>query len=560
MKNKVGLLLLALLPLGLLHADQIKPKGVYVNTLFTGLPVETIESMIATNRITSEDKLIMNKWPECYLSDNNYFVYQNWIVIDLGGKYDLSQIKIWNYCDTGTYQGLLGRGVKNASIWVSENEDTRFCYCTKNGNSWTPISPSNTRNYDLGADGEDKFYTEFGWKKIWTGEIPEGELVPEGTEIDPHQILDVQNKNIRYVGISVKSRWEGDSYTKTANGLQYILVKGVPSQGPSQISPPDMGKAIPTDTQLTWAPPANGKTVLRYRVFLDSADENAETEVTDHDTDRDETNCSFTFGQPLSGNTTYFWKVEAVLGDNSTLCSPVWSFTTKYPASEFPVIHPVGSFANTSFSKATPNKLVNDSVLDEMGRMRMPFLTGDQYLSSMQGLEGAPVENAVTNISMQWICFDLGHLYKLDRIKIWNYLESNPDNVDRVLRGVKKIRIYIGKENAICPKKIAHITNTNSEDYLDAFAGVTGWEEVFSGDLKRNPAGYLLRDGDAFPETDVIPLKKRVGRYLAIDIDTSYWNQSMTDYNEWRTFTFVGLGHVQITGKKYDKGSLVILK
>ena len=561
--------IISLLPLGHLQADQINPEKIYVNTLWWMLAGNgndaNIQSMINPERITPDDQLIMIDWPNFYLSDNGYKVYQNWIVVDLGRNYDLSEIKIWNYCDSEQNRALLARGVKDASIWVAEREDTQFCLCQNAGNGHAPISPSTTRNYDPSLKGADKFYTEFGWKKIWAGEIPEGETASSGDKLDPHMTLPVQNKNIRYVGISIDSNRynENDQFV----GLQYILVKGEPSQGPSQISPLDMSKVVQVDTPLTWNPPSNGKMVSKYNVFMGCADENAMTDVTDLDSDGDVTNCSFTLREPLLDHTAYFWRVEAVLEDNSTLCSPVWSFTTQYPVSEFPAIQPVIAVANTTFSPKTLANLVNDSVLDSMGRLSLPLSLENLYLSRNQDTV-QKADLALRGIDQQWIYIDLGKSYNLETVKIWNYLEANNNQADMILRkadmilrSIRNVRIYIGSEQAVCPSPMSPVTRKHPKDnFLDAFCEKDGWEEVFSGDLKRYPASYLLHDGDAFPATDILPLKGKLGRYLAIDVNTIYWNNSMTDHSTWGWFTYAGLGHVQITGEKYNKGSFIILK
>ena len=531
-----------------IYAEQIHPIFVTANSHFVweGKPLE-INTMIDPKRITENDQFIMqNGFADSFLSGMENAPSAHWIAFDLGNKYDLSDIKIWNYCDVPNngkeyYDQVLGRGVKEASIWVAEADVLLTSNYRVIGWTWS-------FNYNPSLDGEDKFYSQYGWKKIWSGSIPQGIFAEKGTPIDPQLNLQVENKNIRYIGIAVTSKWGSDPWGGQALGVSYLLAKGTPSKGVSLATPVDGYKNLYSGASLTWNPLAGDQAVLKYRVFLDT--ENASVDVTDTDADGDDSNCSFTPSEPFQGWTNYYWRVEAIREDQSVVSSSVRTFTAS-PESPSPVITPISAWANSSFDPESETNLFDIARLDnQRGLLARPGIK-HLYLS-----KSLPDDNKT---DQQWICFDLGAPYRLDLLRVWNYLEKYDQIADSGNRSVKNITIYLGRETAVLPQENSEVTGMNPDGHLDAFVNRAGWEKVFSGDIPRNPFSYSLVDGEPFPENKVIPLQKKLARFVAIDINTTYFDRAhMTQHTD--VINYAGMGHFQIHGEKLSKGSVILLK
>ena len=186
------------------------------------------------------------------------------------------------------------------------------------------------------------------------------------------------------------------------------------------------------------------------------------------------------------------------------------------------VITPVDIVANSQYDSGTiPGNLINPSHLNDSNQ-HIPRAYNKNWLAS-DALD--PASN--------WIFVDLGGLYSLDEIRIWNYHE-NGGGAEVSGRSTKASSIWVGGANAELP--IAG-QNTN------VFNSDNGWSSIWAGDLKQGPSSVYASTG--IDPTNVFDVSGQTKiRYVGIDI-TSRWGA------DGFTSKAPGLSYIQVVGKGF---------
>lgn len=175
-------------------------------------------------------------------------------------------------------------------------------------------------------------------------------------------------------------------------------------------------------------------------------------------------------------------------------------------------IDPGNVTASSQITDANPNfdriddYIVNGSGLS--GGQHVGAVEGNMWLSSANGFGGIDPDPRVT--------FDLGGLYTIDQIQVWNYNE-NPPNLTS--RGVNAVTINYGATPAL-GSSVPGITNFAQANAQDTYTG-----EVF----------------DSFTPF--------VARYLEFDIDSNHGDTS----------GFFGLSEVQFEGSLIPEPTSALL-
>ncbi|MHC4962987.1 MAG: hypothetical protein ACYTGA_12820, partial [Planctomycetota bacterium] len=135
-----------------------------------------------------------------------------------------------------------------------------------------------------------------------------------------------------------------------------------------------------------------------------------------------------------------------------------------------------------------------------------------------------------------WVYIDLGAIYDLDEIRIWNYTET--DTVNNLLgRCVKVSSLWIAADGAALPPTMT-ATGTDS-----AFTPAMGWTSIWAGDLNIGETTTDPVDPD-----QVFDASANTGiRYVGINIDSRYGEDPNT-YPTPYTNNAPGLGYIQVTG------------
>jgi hypothetical protein len=95
-------------------------------------------------------------------------------------------------------------------------------------------------------------------------------------------------------------------------------------------TPADGATDAATDQVLSWQP---GQTTVKHHVYF-GGDRDAVTQGAAGADKGTQTETTFTPG-PLDPVTTYYWRVDEIKVDGSTVAGPVWSFTTCLPVEDF---------------------------------------------------------------------------------------------------------------------------------------------------------------------------------------------------------------------------------
>lgn len=214
-----------------------------------------------------------------------------------------------------------------------------------------------------------------------------------------------------------------------------------------------------------------------------------------------------------SGNQNRYNIGSATSGPTPPSEVPVLTLTTDNPR----LIDNAGitAIASTEWTATTPNRLAIQAV-DGSG-LSGPLLKGASHNNSPQNVW---LSNQSLPVADQWIRVDLGDVYVLDAVKIWN--DSHPN------RGVLQADIYTA---------------------IDAFNSAGD-----PGNPDDNPANWLLQfpDRQFLPynsvSEDILDLSGITARYFAIAIDTNTGGDSL-----------VGLGELQFFGTLVPEPSALFL-
>ncbi len=183
------------------------------------------------------------------------------------------------------------------------------------------------------------------------------------------------------------------------------------------------------------------------------------------------------------------------------------------------VITPEAVVASSQYSSASgPGHLIDPSHLSD----------STQHIAKKWGSNWFASNKLDT--SANWVYVDLGDSYSLDEIRIWNYHEICPSEVNG--RGTKGCSVWVGSKNADLPK-----ADQNSNIFISG----KGWNKVWAGDLKQGPStkGPISDIGP----TNVFEVSGQAKvRYVGIDI-ASRWGKDP------HTTKPPGLSYIQVTGK-----------
>lgn len=152
-----------------------------------------------------------------WLSSNGSLAADQWVYIDLGAEYDLSEVQIWNYNSSSTGAGEVSRrGVDDYELFVGVTGAT------------LPVAASSTA------------FVLAGWSSVASGNLvkgPDSDPNSPGTAyaLDAGNTISVTNTSVRYIGIQIGSRQGPDPYTANSVGLGQIQVISVPEPSSSAL-------------------------------------------------------------------------------------------------------------------------------------------------------------------------------------------------------------------------------------------------------------------------------------------------------------------------------------
>ena len=135
----------------------------------------------------------------------------------------------------------------------------------------------------------------------------------------------------------------------------------------------------------------------------------------------------------LNFNHSYYWRIDEVSGTPDPIYrGQVWSFTTE------PLVIPIPGASITAKASSSvegkgPENTVNGSGLDETGLLHGNIGDGTMWLSSRDGEQPT------------WIEYDLGKVYKLHEIWVWN---SNDGMETSIGIGFKEVLIEYSADGA----------------------------------------------------------------------------------------------------------------
>jgi hypothetical protein len=187
------------------------------------------------------------------------------------------------------------------------------------------------------------------------------------------------------------------------------VMQGMASTEAKNPTPADGATDVPRDTRLTWTAPA---TTATHNVYFGTspADVNAAGAAAAAPgvvVGEGLTETIFTPDQALAYGQSYYWRVDEVNGppDYTVFAGRIWSFTVEpfgYP------ITGVTATASGSQPGMGPENTVNGSGLD-----------------ALDGHSAAPTDMWLSNgTKPAWIQFDLGEVYKLHELWVWNSNQS----------------------------------------------------------------------------------------------------------------------------------------
>ncbi len=175
--------------------------------------------------------------------------------------------------------------------------------------------------------------------------------------------------------------------------------------------PEDEASDIPRDVVLSWQP---GEYAVTHDVYFGTVFDDVNTASRSNPLDvlLSQGQAETTFDPPelLDFGTTYYWRIDEVNGapDNTIYKGLVWSFTAE------PFSYPIANVTATSNAvsevKAGPENTVNGSGLNADDQHSVA--SGDMWLG--KPVEGEPI----------WIQFEFDGIYKLDKMRVWNYNEQ----------------------------------------------------------------------------------------------------------------------------------------
>lgn len=447
---------------GMASAAVLNPVSASQNT--SGAPgVTDADNLIDPSRYVGT-KIWQPVWAECWYSSATA-TDEEWVYIDLGDVYDITEIRIWNFGDVFD-PDVTGRGAKNISVHVA-------------GPGAVLPTPNTTVTTTDISDSLPNAFLDASWTSIYDsnidGDLPQGQdstTTTAGVLVDAQLVIPTVS-SVRYVAIDVDSKYTGDPYTTNEVALSYVMVIG----GVSKAHTPDpySGETeIALDKVLSWVAP-DAYTPTGYTVFLDPNETlvsagDISVDVTATDDDGDATNEQFVPPADLQSYTTYYWRVDSTDPNDGTPFvneGDVWSFQTD-------LVVP-GTLI-------TPTAAVATTELAGLARYAVDCINGD-------GLTGFAHNNADTDMWMAsgiygetWgnppvddydpnIVFDLGAFFDVTSIREWGYNAPSipgfgPDEVDVYTSADGVLWTSAGTENfALAPGTNGYIGTVHPVSY-----------------------------------------------------------------------------------------------
>jgi len=220
-------------------------------------------------------------------------------------------------------------------------------------------------------------------------------------------------------------------YSRALTAAEIAIVMeggGNPSLAGSPL-PEDESTDIPPYTDLAWNA---GTFAQTHDVYLGTSAEDVDAASIDNPLgvlmSAGQTETTFA-PESLDFETTYFWRVDEVNAppDNTVFKGEIWSFTTEPVAYPVPDVNATASSVHEAGMEA--ERTVDGSGLNANDE-HSPDLA-QMWLSNMAETEGV------------WVQYDLGKLYKLDRVHVWNH---NSQTEAILGYGIKDARIEISTD------------------------------------------------------------------------------------------------------------------
>ena len=194
------------------------------------------------------------------------------------------------------------------------------------------------------------------------------------------------------------------------------------------------------------------------------------------------------------------------------------------PNCEAEIIEPITAAASSQYNSSTgaENLIAVSHLSDNNEHIATTF--GSNWLAR-DGVES----------SLDWVYIDLGELYSLDEIRIWNYHEDG-GAAEVAGRSTKGCSVWVGGADADLPA-----VRSTAGTGVTVFAADKGWGKVWQGDLKQGPSTVA-------PVADIGPTKvldvsgNAKVRYVGIDVESRWGKDAYTS-------TSSGLSYIQVTGK-----------
>jgi F5/8 type C domain-containing protein len=232
-----------------------------------------------------------------------------------------------------------------------------------------------------------------------------------GTQADPVVIHNTETgAYVAFVNQGGSGSWIDDRGITCsefiANWVTAMVGLGNPSLA-LPLNPDDGVDDVSPDTVLEWA---SGRTAATHDVYFGTSfeDVNAATRANPLDVLVSESQSANTYDPDglLEFGTVYYWRIDEVNSapDFTIFKGATWSFTAEPLA--YPIENIVATSNATSEANAGPENTINGSGLNELDQHST--VSGDMWL-------GTPGADPV------YIQYDLGLVYKLHEMRVWNY-------------------------------------------------------------------------------------------------------------------------------------------
>ncbi len=241
----------------------------------------------------------------CWLSSSAGEPNDQWIYVDLGGAYDLEEIRIWNYHEsTGGGPEVSGRSVRQFGLWVA-GPGAKL----PDGPGARPFKDAGWRQADVGAS------------ELGKGPATKG----NPGDIEATDVFSLAGQDgVRYVGIDVGSGYGGQKDLPNSVGLAQIQVTGSSLQA-GDPDPWDGCGMVDAGRRLSWEAP-QAYAASGYRVYFGRDRKSVEAGESSALAGEGAAT-RFKPGEAMASDAEYFWRVDAMEGQ-VVHEGRTWSFRT----------------------------------------------------------------------------------------------------------------------------------------------------------------------------------------------------------------------------------------